>query len=285
MSDQCQDRSGTLYVVATPIGNLEDMTFRAIRILKSVDLIAAEDTRHTGKLLAHYGIKNSLVSCHDHNEASRIPEFISRLKQGGHLALVSDAGTPSVSDPGYRLVQAAVKEKIKVIPVPGPSAAVAALCVSGLPTDRFLFSGFLARKKGKRIKELQDLEKQAASLIFYESPKRIAGLIRDIIAVMGDRDAMLAREITKLHEEYLYGPLSHILEQVENRSSVKGECTLVVQGSDDDVPASGIDLEAAILEALESEDVPTSTLAARLSETLGLRKKIVYDKIISLKKH
>lgn len=275
--------SGHLYVVATPIGNLEDMTFRAVRILKSVDLIAAEDTRHTGKLLAHYGIKNRLVSCHDHNEASRIPDFIDKMKNGQHIALVSDAGTPSVSDPGYRLVFAAVNDAIQVIPIPGPSAAIAGLSVSGLPTDQFYFSGFPARKTGKRLKEIKTRSQEPSTLIFYESPNRIIGLIEEIKEVFGDRPAMLAREITKLHEEYVRGRLSEILMVLTSRESVKGECTLFVKGYGGTAELSSVDLDAEIFRALQKTNCGTSSLAGQLSKTLGVSKKTVYDRIVSLK--
>jgi len=277
---------GTLYVVATPIGNLEDITFRAVRVLKEVQVIAAEDTRHTGKLLAHYDIRKNLVSCHEHNEEARIPEFILRLHKGDDIALVSDAGTPSVSDPGYRLIRACTKEGIRVIPIPGPSAVVAGLSVSGLPTDSFLFLGFLPRKSGKRQTLLQELKKERATLVFYESPRRIIALLREIIETMGDRSAMVAREITKIHEEYLRGDLSFIISTLEKRESVKGECALFVGGAPEVleslVSEEGLDLK--ILGALNESQQKSSVIAKELAKELNISRKSVYERILELKK-
>jgi len=274
--------SGLLYVVATPIGNLEDITFRAINVLKQVDLIAAEDTRHTGKLLSHYCIKKAMVSCHEHNEASRIPELIDRLKNGQMIALVSDAGTPSVSDPGYRLVRAVVKAGLAVVPIPGPSAAVAGLSVSGLPTDSFLFAGFMARKKGKRQKDLERLSHETSTLVFYESPRRIVLFVEELVDILGDRPAMLAREITKIHEEFIRGSLSEILAALRAKTSVKGECALFVAGCGKDKGISQEDLDNEIFQALQDPEIKTSVLAKKLSIEFGLSKKKVYDRIIQL---
>jgi len=195
-------KSGTLYVVATPVGNLEDITFRAVRILQEVDLIAAEDTRHTARLLSHYNIKNSVISCHEHNEMQRLDLLLDKLSQGKNIALVSDAGTPTISDPGYQLVKKVAQEGIRVVPIPGPSAAIAGLSVSGLPTDSFLFMGFLHRKKGRRQSALQGVKDEVATLIFYESPRRIIVLLEELISILGDRPAMVAREITKFTRSF-----------------------------------------------------------------------------------
>lgn len=276
--------SGTLYVVATPIGNLGDITFRAVKILKQVDLIAAEDTRHTGKLLSYYEIKKKLVSCHEHNETARIPQLINTLKQGSDIALVSDAGTPSVSDPGYRVVKAAAGENIKVVPIPGACAAVAGLSVSGLATDSFLFSGFLSRKKGKREKELQDLKNEKATLVFYESPKRIITLLEHVLAVIGDRSAMVAREITKMHEEYIRGNISDIAANLKLRDSVKGECVLFLDGCDCSNPMiTEKELDKEILLALKDSDLKTGSLAKDLSKQYNLSKRLIYERILKLK--
>ncbi len=275
---------GTLYVVATPIGNLEDITFRAVRILKEVQVIAAEDTRHTGKLLSHYMIKNSLVSCHEHNEEGRIPELILRLNQGDDIALVSDAGTPSVSDPGYRLIKACAEQGIRVIPIPGPSASVAGLSVSGLATDSFLFLGFLPRKSGKRRNLLETLKNERATLVLYESPRRILMLLTEIVDVLGDRPGMLAREITKIHEEYLRGNLTDIIDTLKARMSVKGECALFVSGAGEVtgplVSEEGLDQE--ILTALQGQGKKTSALAKELAKRFNLPKNTVYDRILEL---
>lgn len=203
-----QSSFGTLYIVATPVGNLEDITFRAVKVLKQVDLIAAEDTRHSRKLLSHYGIQTKLISCHEHNETARTPGIIIQLKTGLDIALISDAGTPSISDPGYKLVTAVAREGISVIPIPGCSAAIAGLSVSGLPTDSFLFLGFLPKKQQKQQQALDTIKNQTPTLIFYESPRRIKPLIDNMLIILGDRKACLAREITKLHEEYIRGNLS-----------------------------------------------------------------------------
>jgi 16S rRNA (cytidine1402-2'-O)-methyltransferase len=204
------DETCNLYVVATPIGNRDDITIRALNILGRVDLVAAENTRHTGRLLAHHNIKGNLISYHEHNEVKRTPELIHRLKTGSSVALVSNAGTPSVSDPGYRLVKEAIANNIKVIPVPGVSAAVTALSAAGLPTYSFIFVGFPAKKKAKRLKQLKELASEIRTIIFYESPKRILTFLEEIIDAMGDRYGVLSREMTKLHEEFLRGFLSEI---------------------------------------------------------------------------
>src|SRR5210317_1276343 len=223
---------GVLYVVATPIGNREDITLRALDILREVDLIAAEDTRKSGSLLAHYQIKNRLISFHEHNEKKRTSELIGKLLGGMTIALVSNAGTPLVSDPGYRLIEAAIANKITVTPIPGVTAATAAMSVSGLPTDSFVFVGFAPKKKAKRLKFLTELSGEPRALIFYESPKRILSLMEEIISCMGDRNAMLAREMTKLHEEFVRGTVSQILKTIKARPSFKGECTLLVAGGE-----------------------------------------------------
>ncbi len=218
----------TLYVVATPIGNLEDITFRAVRILKEVAWIACEDTRQTQKLLQHYGIATATVSYHEHNEMERAKELVTRLLQGGSGALVSDAGTPLVSDPGYRLVRAAVEAGILVQALPGASASLTALAASGLPTDQFHFAGFLPVKSGQRIQCLQSIKNEAATTIFYEAPHRILGALEDIQTALGNRPVVVARELTKLHEEYLRGTASEIRAQLASRDAIRGEFTILI---------------------------------------------------------
>ncbi|VAX32037.1 16S rRNA (cytidine(1402)-2'-O)-methyltransferase [hydrothermal vent metagenome] len=220
---------GTLYIVSTPIGNLEDITLRALRILKEVSTIAAEDTRHTGKLLAHFEIHTPMTSYHDFNKEAKTPVMIKRLEDGESFALVSDAGTPTISDPGYFLIKEAIIHEIPISPIPGPSAVIAALCVSGLPTDRFIFEGFLARKKGKRDKQLEHLKDNARSLIFYESPYRIVSLLEAIYTIFGDRRVSIGRELTKRYEEIIRGKVSQVLKQLEGRT-FKGEACIVVEG-------------------------------------------------------
>ncbi|NOX37481.1 MAG: 16S rRNA (cytidine(1402)-2'-O)-methyltransferase [Calditrichaeota bacterium] len=216
-------------MVSTPIGNLEDITLRALRILKEVDLICAEDTRTTRKLLNHYQIKNNLLSCHSYNVKQRIPQVLTRLQQGQQVALVSEAGTPGISDPGHALVMAAIREQIPVVPIPGPSAAIAALVASGLPTDRFVFEGFLPRKKGRQTK-LQQLKDEPGTIILYESPHRIRKTIEDIVNIFGNRYIVLARELTKRFEEFIRGYASDILQLLEERD-LKGEIVLLVAGT------------------------------------------------------
>lgn len=220
---------GILYIVSTPIGNLEDITLRALRILKNVDLVAAEDTRHTGLLLRHFGIQTQLTSYFEGNELKKREFILSRLKEGAQIALVSDAGTPGISDPGFRLIQIALQNQIPVVPVPGPSAVMTALSVSGLPTDAFLFKGFLPHKSTKRKDFLKQLEEIRETLIFYESPHRILETLKDIREILGDREIVLARELTKLYEEVLRGRVSEIEKQIEGKR-LKGEITLVVSG-------------------------------------------------------
>ncbi len=220
---------GRLYIVSTPIGNMEDITLRALRILKEVDLIAAEDTRRTGLLLKHFGIQASLTSYFEGNELKKREFILAKLKEGKNVALVSDAGTPGVSDPGFRLIQLAIENQLPIIPIPGSSAVITALSVSGLPTDAFLFKGFLPHKSKKRRDLLKELENARETIIFYESPHRISGTLRDILEILGDRETVLTRELTKVYEEIIRGKVSEILNQVGDRT-LKGEITLVISG-------------------------------------------------------
>jgi len=273
-----------LYVVATPIGNLEDITLRAIRILTGADLIAAEDTRHTARLLAHYRIKTPLISCHEHNERQRSVELIEKICSGGSVALVSDAGTPSLSDPGYRLVRAAIKQGVDVFPVPGASAAITALCVSGLPTDAFLFIGFAPKKSGSRRELLESLAVESRTLVFYESPRRVAALLEAIGSIMGDRQAVLARELTKIHEEFIRGSLSEIRNVLEGRQQVKGECTLLVAGATAAESFSDARLEAELRDALARPDAHLSTISKTFSRQYNLPRKKVYEMALVIRK-
>jgi 16S rRNA (cytidine1402-2'-O)-methyltransferase len=219
--------SGTLYLVATPIGNLEDITFRAIRILKEADVIACEDTRHTQQLLNHYSITTSTVSYHEHNELTRAPELVLQLEEGGHIALVSDAGMPVISDPGYRLVQLAIRHNIPVVPIPGASALVAALSAAGLPVDKFRFLGFLPAKKSQRRKAIEELRGAYKTLVFYEAPHRLVDMLEDVKDVLGDPPVVVAREVTKVHEEFCRGTASEVIARFKKKP-VKGEITVLV---------------------------------------------------------
>lgn len=221
--------AGVLYVVATPIGNLEDVSARALRVLREVDRVAAEDTRRTGQLLRHFAIETPLTSYHDAAERRRAPELVASMQAGASIALVSDAGTPLVSDPGYRLVRAAIDAGIRVVPVPGPSAAVALLSVSGLAIDRFAFEGFLPPKPGKRRKRLERLRDEERTMVFYESPHHVERTLREILEVLGDREIVVGRELTKIFEEVLRGRVSEVLAGV-TAGSPRGEYTLALRG-------------------------------------------------------
>lgn len=270
-------KKGTLYVVATPIGNREDITLRALKILQDVDLIAAEDTRKSGKFLSHHRIKNRLVSYHEHNEKKRTPELLGKLLDGASIALVSNAGTPCVSDPGYRLAAAAIENKISVIPVPGPSAAMTAMSVSGLPTDSFVFIGFSPKKKGKRMKFLAELAAESRVLIFYESPKRILAFLEEVGSHIGDRPAVLAREMTKLHEEFIRGSVSEIQETIKIRTEIKGECTLLVAGCQKEAAVDLGLVGAEIRAALGNQKNSVSQIARTIAKKYGLPKNEVYE--------
>jgi 16S rRNA (cytidine1402-2'-O)-methyltransferase len=274
----------SLYVVATPIGNRDDITIRALNILGQVDIVAAEDTRHTGRLLAHHNIKGNLISYHEHNEVKRTPELIHRLKTGSSVALVSNAGTPSVSDPGYRLVKEAIANNIKVIPVPGVSAAVTALSAAGLPTYSFIFVGFPAKKKAKRLKQLKELARENRTIIFYESPKRILTFLEEIINAMGDRYGVLSREMTKLHEEFLRGFLSEIRCILNARPAVKGECTLIVMGLEENKEVSLETIRNEINTELEKTGSRLSDIARAVAKKYGLPKSKVYNEALKLKR-
>lgn len=218
---------GTLYLVATPIGNLADITHRAIEVLTNVALIACEDTRHTRKLLQHYGIATKTISYHEHNEQERARQLIDLLREGKDVAVVSDAGTPSISDPGFRLVRAAIENDVSVVPVPGPSALIAALVAAGLPTDEFFFGGFLPARSNARRTKLTELRSVPATLVFYEAPHRLAETLNDALEVLGEREAVVARELTKLHEEIKRGRLSDLAEYYSNEDA-RGEIVLLI---------------------------------------------------------
>jgi len=274
---------GTLYVVATPIGHRDDITLRALNILSRVDLIAAEDTRKTRRFLDQHGINGKFISYHEHNENERTPQIIAKLKSGASIALVSNAGTPTVSDPGYRLIKSAIGNEMTIIPVPGVSAAATALSVSGLPTDTFTFTGFLPKKKGKRSKQLGELAHESRTLIFYESPNRIITLINEIIDAMGDRHSVLAREMTKLHEEFIRGPLSEILKILETRPGIKGECTLLVTGGDENRSVAWETVKNEIRDQLNSSTEPISALSKKISQKYGLPKNRVYQEALRIR--
>ncbi len=241
----------TLYLVGTPLGNLEDITLRAARILREADLIACEDTRRTGKLLAHLGVKKPLVSYHQHNEARRAEELVGRIAGGETVALVSDAGMPRVSDPGYRLVHEALEAGLPVVPIPGPDAVTTALVASGLPLDSYAFHGFLPSKKSQRRKALAELAAGKATLVFYEAPHRIVKTLDDALEILGDRPAVVAREMTKLHEEILRGRLSELVAELRSRDAVKGEIVLLIGWADTSASSGLGALETPLSERVE----------------------------------
>ncbi len=269
---------GVLYVVSTPIGNLEDMTFRAVRILKEAGLIACEDTRHTRRLLDHYGIRTPLVSYHEHNESARTGDLLGRLRAGTSVALVSDAGTPLISDPGYRVVAAAIAEGFQAVPIPGPSAAIAALSASGLGSDAFRFCGFLPSKSAQRRKALDQWTAEPATLIFYEAPHRIVETLADIRAALGNRPAVLAREVTKMHEEFLRGDLDSLINRWNQPGSEpRGEFTILI-GKGLPVEASDEPLTEAVYR-LERAGVSRMDAMKQVARERGLSKREVYSAI------
>jgi 16S rRNA (cytidine1402-2'-O)-methyltransferase len=270
-------------VVATPIGNLQDITLRALEVLKTVDLVAAEDTRKTAQLLRHFGVDAALVSYHEHNEAARTPQLLRRLQQGASIAVVSNAGTPGVSDPGYRLVTAAAGAGLRVVPVPGVSAATAALSASGLATDAFVFEGFLSKKAGRRLQQIQALASETRTVILYESPQRILALIQELIAAFGDRRAVLAREMTKLHEEFVRGRLSEIRDALRSRSEVKGECTLLVAGRTEAGPSAWEAAREDLRRGLRSRSKGISELAREVAHGHGLPRQAAYAEALKIK--
>lgn len=269
---------GILYIVATPIGNLEDMTFRAVRILKEVNRVACEDTRSTRKLLDHYGIITPATSYHDHNEASKAEELINRLRDGESIAIVTDAGTPLVSDPGYRIVKSAREAGIPVVPVPGACAVVTALCASGLGTDAFYFGGFLPAKPQQRRSVLEDSSAIDATIVFYETPHRILEALADIDALFPARIVVLGRELTKLHEEFLTGTAGELGKELASRSQVRGEFTLIM----DRYKPTEVAGDATIAERVQryvAAGMPRMDAMKAVARETGLSKREVYQAV------
>lgn len=274
--------SGILYLVSTPIGNLEDITERAIRVLNEVDLIACEDTRHTRKLLNHYGIKTSTVSYHEHNEKERAAELLEKLKQGSSVAVVSDAGTPGISDPGFRIVQLAVANNIKVVAVPGATALISALVVSGFPANDFFFGGFLPARANQRRARLAEVSTLSTTLVFYEAPHRIAQTLKDARELLGDREAAIAREITKLHEEIIRGRLSELSASFEAGRAARGEMVLIIDRNV--IEESGAEDGASKLSELvfqfESEGLDHRVALKKAAKQLGISRDEAYRRLV-----
>lgn len=278
-------KKGALYIVSTPIGNLEDITVRALRVLKDVDMIAAENVRHTKGFCTHYGIKTRLTGYNQHNRKSKGPDLIGRMKAGSDIALVTSAGTPAVSDPGAMLINMAIEENIRVSPVPGPSAVIAALSVCGLRVDRFLFLGFLSNRSSKRKKELKNLANEQRTMLFFEAPHRVKSMLTDLYTVFGDRHVVVLRELTKIYEEIKRGPVSTILEEIEPET-IKGEFTVAVAGKEREKDGCSMDMmiKKRIEKLLKDKRLGVKEIATRLSQEHGLNYRKMYRECLALKK-
>lgn len=270
--------AGTLYIVATPIGNLEDITYRAVRVLREADVIACEDTRQTRRLLERYGIEGRVVSYHEHNERERAAQLIGELEAAKTVALVSDAGTPLIADPGYRIVHEARERGISVVPIPGPSSILAALSASGLPTDRFLFLGFLPAKAGERRRVLEGVAQIEATLIFFEAPHRILQALDEIGTVLGPRSLVLGRELTKIHEEFLTGTPETLRETLAARASIKGEFTVMVSRPPDAPAPSEQEIEDEVA-ALVAQGTRRTDAVKAIARRFGLSRRDIYRRV------
>ena len=283
MNKDTAEKQGTLYIVATPIGNLEDITLRALRVLKEVDLIAAEDTRHSRILMMAYDIKTPLISLHEHNEQERSSLIVSKIRAGTSVAYVSDAGTPCISDPGYRLVNLAMENRIRVVPIPGASAVVAALSACGLPADQFLFCGFLPPRENKRRRFLESVKDEEKLILFYESPSRIAATLQALYDILGDRQVVVARELTKTFEEIKRGPISQLISEW-SVNKAKGEFTVIVQGSvHEQVLLADDEIRERLEELLARESVSVRDAVADIVRQTALSRKKVYDIAIKIR--
>jgi 16S rRNA (cytidine1402-2'-O)-methyltransferase len=280
---------GTLYLVATPIGNLEDLTHRALRVLGEVEVVACEDTRRTRVLLNHFGIKTKTLSYHEHNERERAEQICKLLLAGKDVALVSDAGTPLINDPGFRLTSAAIQLNLPVVPIPGPTALISALVVSGLPSEQFLFAGFLPSRANARRQKLDELAAIRATLVLYEAPHRIAATLKDALEVLGNRQATVARELTKLHEEIARGSLRELLERFGDGSAVRGEIVLVISGAAVDEISGDSAVEPASrrlierVSELESEGLDAKLALKKAARELGLKRDEAYRLVVAQK--
>jgi 16S rRNA (cytidine1402-2'-O)-methyltransferase len=276
--------AGTLYLIATPIGNLEDITHRAVRLLGEVEVIACEDTRHTKKLLNHYGINTRTISYHEHNERERSRELIERLKSGADVAVVSDAGTPGISDPGFRLARLAIDSGVQVVPVPGASALISALVASGLPTDEFFFGGFLPARSGARRARLSELRSLPATLIFYEGPHRIAATLKDALEILGERQTVVARELTKMHEEIVRGSLSELTARFSSPESARGEMVLMIDRTVMPNETAGNQSDAsvsALVAEFEAIGLDHRAALKKAARELGLSRDEAYRRLVS----
>lgn len=279
---------GALFIVATPIGNLEDITQRALRVLREVNLIACEDTRHTRKLLNHFGITTATISYHEHNEQERAEELRKALESGKNVALVSDAGTPLISDPGFRIVKAASERGISIVPIPGPAACITALSASGIETDQFLFAGFLPARAGARRAKLNELNAIPTTLVFYEAPHRLRATLKDALEVLGNREAVIARELTKLHEEFARGSLCDLIERFSKAEAARGEIVLMISGHATDAseysritsPAKKL---SERIDELERDGLDQKSALKRAAKELGMKRDDAYRILVSQK--
>jgi len=269
-----------LYLVATPIGNLEDITLRALGVLKEADLIACEDTRQTQKLLNHYGITTRTTSYHEHNEMTRAAELVVDLEQGARIALVTDAGMPGISDPGFRLISLAIRHRLPVVPIPGASAFLAALVASGLPTDSFRFSGFLPAKVGQRRQVLESIRESPRTQVFYEAPHRVQETLKDIVEILGaERHVVIAREVTKIHEEFLRGHAAQVLETLQARGDIKGEITLLIgkmDATEQKAPFSRLSIRQRVEQIIAAEKLDEKAALKRVAKEMGMSKSEAY---------
>lgn len=280
-----EDLAPGLYLVATPIGNLEDITLRAIRVLKQADLIACEDTRQTQKLLNHYGIGTPTISYHEHNEAARAAELIEKLAQGARVAVVSDAGMPGISDPGFRVASLAIERGLPVVPIPGPAAFVSALVASGLPVGSLSFRGFLSPKSAARRKEVEQIRNSAQTEIFYEAPHRILAALEDVLAVLGpQRRVVIARELTKIHEEFLRGTAAQVIDIVKSHGEMRGEIVLMIgPAAEGENPAPAISIHDRIEQLMREENLDEKAALKKAAKERGISKSAAYREFKILK--
>ncbi len=284
MERAVEKETGRLYIVATPIGNLQDISQRAIQTLEKVDWIAAEDTRHSQRLLQHLGIKKPLIALHDHNERQKRDELLARLETGEQGALISDAGTPLISDPGYHLVQLLRAHQVEVTPIPGPSAIITALSAAGLPTDRFTFEGFLPAKQKKRLETLQALLEEPRTMVFYESPHRLIESLKAFVTTFGeDRPMSVARELTKQYEQFLTATTAEVLDYFQQHpDKVRGEFVLMLQGAEDRVEMSPKEGEA-LIQVLLAQGLPVKQISEIVAQYLGMKKNAIYSQVLEMK--
>ena len=283
VTDSSRTLAPGLYLVATPIGNLEDITLRALRVMKESDLIACEDTRQTQKLLNHYGIATRTTSYHEHNEMTRAAELVVDLEQGARIALVTDAGMPGISDPGFRLISLAIRHHVPVVPIPGASAFLAALVASGLPTDSFRFSGFLPAKAGQRRQILEDIRESPRTQVFYEAPHRVKEALEDIVEILGrQRHVVIAREVSKIHEEFLRGHAGDVLETLKARGDIKGEITLLIgkmEAAEQKALSPRVSVRQRVEQIIAEEKLDEKAALKKVAKEMGMSKSEAYREL------